>query len=136
MIEWSVLVPVILIFAFFFRNKVSQGSSNLIETCYICEAQLTQESAFFLGDKCFCKKDLNNFNNSKFVSIYKLRCSPESPEKGVLLYEFKISLVSKGLISYIDVSYEEDGENIISNMNLFVRVQDREEAVKLLPQLY
>jgi len=106
---------------------------NSVGICSICEEEFCVDCLKQIDKVNLCPEHFNTFADNIWTSITNQRTTPDSPEDGVYIYNFKKFLwKEKGIPSYILNDYKIQVENdfIETYVQLHVREKDQEELSK------
>jgi hypothetical protein len=106
--------------------------------CVICGDTLCERCLKTFEKLHFCPDHLKMYLKNKWVSIAKVRTTPEKPEKGIILYQFKDSIWEEtNLPSFIMTHYKINTvtDSIESEVQLYVKEDDAQDlSAKLQSQ--
>ncbi|WP_417337084.1 hypothetical protein [Halobacteriovorax marinus] len=106
---------------------------NSVGICSICEEEFCVDCLKQIDKVNLCPEHFNTFADNIWTSITNQRTTPDNPEDGVYIYNFKKFLwKEKGIPSYILNDYKIQVENdfIETYVQLHVREKDQEELSK------
>lgn len=86
--------------------------------CSACHEKFKDNELLEFDDLPFCKEHYEELNKSELKVIKSITTSPSRPDLSVGLHEEQLSLIKKGIISYIKMSYTQRGNEILTNMDL------------------
>ena len=103
--------------------------------CAICGQYFCQSCLKSHGTLWFCREHLNLFLGSEWQEAHTVKSTPDNPEAGVEVVEFKNTLwVTEGLPLYVETHYKinVEGDLIESWIVLYSREFETEEIKKRL----
>jgi hypothetical protein len=110
---------------------------NAIGICSICEASCCDECLREIEHLHFCPEHIRLYVEHSWVPISNVKTTPESPEDGIYIYEFKGRLWDKERIPTFIVTHYKiniDNDFIESYVQLFVREEQEDELQRRLDQ--
>ncbi|MCE3012707.1 MAG: hypothetical protein LW878_06530 [Proteobacteria bacterium] len=105
--------------------------------CAICDDYFCKTCIKTYENKHFCKEHSGFFLNFKWKDVYTLKSTPNDPEAGVRVVEWKKEIWKKEAIPlYIQTHYkiDVDGDEIESWVVLFAKEADSEDIKRRLTQ--
>lgn len=105
------------------RGKKERGD------CSICGRDVFDPK--MIDGMAFCSKHAKEYQTGAWTEFKNGHATPEDPEFGVRLYEFKQILNSKNVSSFIRANYLQQEDEIITEMVLMVLEKDLEKAEAL-----
>ena len=103
--------------------------------CLICEEVFCEDCLIEHDGMHFCKEHFRIFANHKWKQITDVKTTPDTPEEGVFIHEFKRELWSeRNLPTFVMTHYKINIENdyIESFIQLNVREEDAEKLIEEL----
>lgn len=106
-------------------------NTSSVGACIICEDVFCEQCLINHGKLVFCKEHVEIFTKNKWKQITNERTTPDTPEDGLYIYQFKRHLWrNKQIPSFVQTHYEINiEENIIES---FIRLNVLEESEKEL----
>lgn len=98
-----------------------------VGSCLICEEVFCEDCLIDHESMHFCKEHFRTFASNKWEQITDVRTTPETPEDGLYIYNFKKDLwLNKSIPTFVMTHYKINIENdyIESFIQLNVRVDD------------
>lgn len=86
--------------------------------CSACHEKFEDNKLLEFDDLPFCKIHYDQLKASNLKVIKSITTSPSRPDLSVGLHEEQLSLINKGIISYIKMSYTQRGDEILTKMDL------------------
>lgn len=106
----------------FWKKYFNKRSNNGV--CFLCDEVFPDKELIESELNFFCKPHLSLFEDSHWMSAYKVISSSSDPEKALIIQEVKDALKNKDIFSYIETSYDEKEGEIYSYFELFCRSED------------
>jgi hypothetical protein len=106
-----------------------------VGSCLICEEVFCENCLVEHESMHFCKEHFRIFANNKWKQITDVKTTPDTPEDGLYIYDFKRDLwLNKNVPSFVMTHYKINIENdfIESFIQLNVREEDEEKLTNEL----
>lgn len=102
-----------------------------VASCLICEEVFCENCLVEHESMHFCKEHFRIFANSKWTQITDVRTTPDTPEEGLFIYNFKRDIwKDKNIPTFVMTHYKINIENDF--IESFVQLNVREEDVEKL----
>ena len=114
---------------------IHHKDESSVGSCLICEEVFCEDCLIEHDGMHFCKEHFRIFANHKWKQITDVKTTPDNPEEGVFIHEFKRELwKERNLPTFVMTHYKINIENdyIESFIQLNVREEDAEKLVEEL----
>ena len=102
-----------------------------VASCLICEEVFCEDCLVEHESMHFCKEHFRTFANNKWKQITDVRTTPDTPEDGLFIYNFKRDLwQDKNIPTFVMTHYKINIENDF--IESFIQLNFREEDVEKL----
>ena len=102
-----------------------------VASCLICEEVFCEDCLVEHESMHFCKEHFRTFANNKWKQITDVRTTPDTPEDGLFIYNFKRDLwQDKNIPTFVMTHYKINIENDF--IESFIQLNVREEDVEKL----
>ena len=102
-----------------------------VGTCLICEEVFCEDCLVDHESMHFCKEHFRTYANYKWKQITDTRTTPDTPEEGLYIYNFKRDIwINKNIPSFVMTHYKINIEN--DYIESFIQLNVREDDVDKL----
>lgn len=110
---------------------IHHKDSPSVGSCLICEEVFCEECLVEHESMHFCKEHFRIFATHKWKQITDVRTTPDTPEDGLYIYNFKRDIwLNKNVPSFVMTHYKINIEN--DYIESFIQLNVREEDVEKL----
>ena len=94
--------------------------------CNICDDPFCEKCYLISKGRCLCHSHFKIFKDSRWVETLRSNSSPQNPQNGIVLYEFKKEIYrSFEIPTFLDIYYSDTSHGIESTNILYSREEDR-----------